>query len=349
MSELLAVLVDCSPPAWAAIEAEPPRAPFPDFCAALLQLLSTFAAMGRRNRLMVLGYNGQEGGYLLLPAPDDATGAVTEHMRPGAFRGALEAALWRLRYGCAPPPQRAGGAGAPAPAPLPPPPPLSPLPPPLSPQLSSLTSCLALALCGLSARAGAPSAPSGTRVLCLHGSADLLGQYIAFNNAARCAHHAGILIDSVVLGATPSVFLQQAAHQTGGMYLQPPLDMHKGLLQYLHHLVLPPGAHRSQVLLPPRTSVNLRAHCLCHRRFCDTALMCTTCLSLWCDQPASGQCPACSASAAKAASSGGSSSGGGSSGGSSSSEVVAASSSSSSSSSSSAASTLAFQHSTAQG
>ena len=285
MSELLAVLVDCGRATWGAIEAEPPRIPFPDFCASLLVFLSSFTGMHRRNRLAVLAYNGEEGGHVLLPAPDDATGAVSEHMRPASYRGAVEAALWRLRYGCEPPARQGGGSsGGSGGGAL----------PPLRPQLSSLTSCLCLALAGLSARMGTPAAPRSTRILCFHGSADALGQYIAFNNAARCAHHKGILIDSVILSATPSVFLQQAAHQTGGMYLHPPLDVHKGLLQYFQHLLLPPAEHRAQVLLPPRTSVNLKAHCLCHRRFCDAAYMCTTCLSLWCEQPADGQCLACS-------------------------------------------------------
>jgi transcription initiation factor TFIIH subunit 3 len=286
MSELLAVLVDCDSASWDAIESQPPRVAFPDFLSSLLAFLSAFTAMHRRNRLMVLGYSSAAGGYLLLPPPvEEDSGAVCDHMRPAAYTRHLEAALWRLRYGCDPPSSSSASSSSSGSA-------ASPLPP-LSPRLSSLTSCLCLALCGLSARMASPASPASTRMLCLHGSADQLGQYIAFNNAARCAHHKGVLIDSLVLSATPSVFLQQAAHQTGGMYLQPAPDMHKGLLQYLHNLLLPPAEHRGLILLPPRTSVNLKAHCLCHRRFCDTAFMCTTCLSLWCQQPPSGNCPAC--------------------------------------------------------
>jgi len=296
MSELLVVLVDCNSATWEGIESEGNLVSFPEFCASLLLFLSAFTSTHRRNRLMVLGYNSVEGGYLLLPTPDvTATLSVSDHMRPASYCPSLEASFWRLRYGSAPreaDPSSGGGGGSgdgsySAPA--------SPALPPLSRSLASLTSCLNLALCSLNARRGAlAGSPASTRLVCFHSSPDPLGQYIAFNNGARSAHHMGVVIDSVVLGAMPSVFLQQAAHQTGGLYLHPATELHKGLLHYFLHLLLPPAELRTEIHLPPRTSVNLKAHCLCHKRFCETAFMCTTCLSLWCQ--ASAVCPACSTS-----------------------------------------------------
>jgi transcription initiation factor TFIIH subunit 3 len=292
MSELLISIIDCTPRSWASLEAEsvapgsPRRATFPEFAAALQVFLAAFCVSSRRNRVAVLGFNGNEGGWLLLPPEGASPGGMVDHMRPVAVQRALERGLWRLRYGV-------GGGGAAmeeegaAPAAgaedAPPPP-----PPPPRRAFSSLAACMALAMC-LAHRRGAGSA----RLLAVQASPDVPSQYIAFNNAVVSAAHRGVAVDALVLGGDSSVFLQQAAHQTHGMYLKPAAELHAGLLQYVLQLLLPEVALRSVLLQPPQASVNLKAHCFCHKRFRSLAMMCTTCLSLWCAEHAGGVCATC--------------------------------------------------------
>jgi transcription initiation factor TFIIH subunit 3 len=291
--ELLLTIVDCSPRSWDFIESDTPspgspkRCTFPELAAALQVFLAAFCCSSRHNRVAVLGFNGSEGGWLLLPPEAASPGGVIDHMRPVAIQRALESGLWRLRYGGGGGGGGAmaeegggerGGCGATAPPP----------PPPLRAAFSSLTSCLSLAMC-LAHRRGA----AGARLLAVQASPDVPSQYIAFNNAVVSAAHRGVVVDALVLSGDSSVFLQQAAHQTHGMYLKPAAELHAGLLQYLLQLLLPEVALRSVLLQPPQASVNLKAHCFCHKRFRSLAWMCTTCLSLWCSEHAQGLCATC--------------------------------------------------------
>ena len=52
--------------------------------------------------------------------------------------------------------------------------------------------------------------------------ADAPAQYNAMMNCIFAAHSRGVLIDGCVLASESSTFLQQAAHHTNGVYLQPP-------------------------------------------------------------------------------------------------------------------------------
>ncbi|OVA02025.1 TFIIH subunit Tfb4/p34 [Macleaya cordata] len=96
---------------------------------------------------------------------------------------------------------------------------------------SLLSGSLSLALCYIQKvfRSG-PLHPH-PRILCLQGSPDGPEQYVAVMNAIFSAQRSMVPIDSCVIGAQHSAFLQQASYITGGVYLKPQqLD---GLFQYL--------------------------------------------------------------------------------------------------------------------
>ena len=81
--ELLITIIDCTPRSWGALESEAPssegdkRCAFPELSAALQVFLSAFCCSSRHNRGAVLGFNGSEGGWLLLP-PEAAAGTTDE-------------------------------------------------------------------------------------------------------------------------------------------------------------------------------------------------------------------------------------------------------------------------------
>jgi transcription initiation factor TFIIH subunit 3 len=156
-----------------------------------------------------------------------------------------------------------------------------PAPPPLSARTASLSACLSLALL-YSARRAAASA----RVVVFQAGADVAAHYIPMNNAVAAAAARRVLIDACVLGAAPSVFLQQAAQGTGARCAHPPARQHAALAPFLSELLLADAAVRARLLAPPAHDVNLRAHCFCHQRAQSLARLCTTCLSVWCESRA---------------------------------------------------------------
>ena len=80
-----------------------------------------------------------------------------------------------------------------------------------------------------------------------------------------------------------SVFLEQAAYLTGGLHVHPKPVQHPALLALMVHMLLPSPSDRSRLLLPPSSSVDLRAHCFCHRAHRTVAWVCTICLSIFCE------------------------------------------------------------------
>ena len=120
--------------------------------------------------------------------------------------------------------------------------------------------------------------------------------YIAAVNCFYSASRLGVPVDSCVLGRAGSVFLQQAAYLTQGLHVAPdaaPAAAHlQNLHQFLVTLLLPSlKARSSELLLPLRRNVNLRAHCFCHRQHRSLAWLCHVCLSVWCRELSS--CPTC--------------------------------------------------------
>ncbi|KAK9916655.1 hypothetical protein WJX75_005410 [Coccomyxa subellipsoidea] len=119
------------------------------------------------------------------------------------------------------------------------------------------------------------------RLLCLKGSPDATEQYISVMNAIFAAQRCEVVIDACMIGASDSVFLQQAAHLTNGIYLRP---KHKGaLLQYLLTLFCGDAFSRSFLQLPRPIGVDFRAACFCHRRAIDLGYVCSVCLSIFCE------------------------------------------------------------------
>ncbi|KAH7863410.1 hypothetical protein Vadar_017158 [Vaccinium darrowii] len=118
------------------------------------------------------------------------------------------------------------------------------------------------------------------QILCLHGSPDGPEQYVAIMNAIFSAQRSMVPIDSCLLGAQHSAFLQQASYITGGVYLKPQqLD---GLFQYLSTVFASDLYSRNFLQLPKPVGVDFRASCFCHKNTIDMGYICSVCLSIFC-------------------------------------------------------------------
>ncbi|XP_076931073.1 general transcription and DNA repair factor IIH subunit TFB4-like [Bidens hawaiensis] len=117
-------------------------------------------------------------------------------------------------------------------------------------------------------------------ILCMHGSQDGPGQYVAIMNSIFSAQRSMVPIDSCVIGSHHSAFLQQASYITGGVYLKPQqLD---GLFQYLTTVFATDLHSRSFLQLPKPVGVDFRASCFCHKNTIDMGYICSVCLSIFC-------------------------------------------------------------------
>lgn len=165
-------------------------------------------------------------------------------------------------------------------------------------------------------------APLRGRVLVVQAGPDAPAQYVPLVNCAFTAQRFGVTVDSLLLtragpppaagtlaaataslptatavagsagaggtsGSTASrgrhsVFLEQAGYLTGGQHVHPTPGQWPALLATMVHLLLPPPGVRGQLLLPPPSSVDLRAHCFCHRAHRTVAWVCTVCLAIYC-------------------------------------------------------------------
>jgi hypothetical protein len=103
-----------------------------------------------------------------------------------------------------------------------------------------------------------------------------------------------VTIDVCKVFGEETVFLQQAAHLTGGSYIY--LQRRDGFLQYLmvcspgsiivptqHSLLqmsfLPPPSLRHIIAVPRQDKVDFRASCFCHKNIVDIGFVCSVCLS----------------------------------------------------------------------
>ncbi|KAL9234674.1 hypothetical protein vseg_009518 [Gypsophila vaccaria] len=125
---------------------------------------------------------------------------------------------------------------------------------------SLLSGSLSMAMCYIQRvfRSG-PLHPQ-PRILCLHGSPDGPEQYVSVMNAIFSAQRSMVPIDSCVVGAQHSAFLQQASYITGGVYLKPQLL--DGLFQYLSAVFATDLHSRNFIQLPKPVGVDFRASCL---------------------------------------------------------------------------------------
>ncbi|XP_019154406.1 PREDICTED: RNA polymerase II transcription factor B subunit 4 [Ipomoea nil] len=154
---------------------------------------------------------------------------------------------------------------------------------------SLLSGSLSMALCYIQRvfRSG-PLHPQ-PRILCLHGSPDGPGQYVAIMNSIFSAQRSMVPIDSCAIGAQHSAFLQQASYITNGVYLKP--QILDGLFQYLSTVFATDLHSRAFLHLPRPVGVDFRASCFCHKNTIDMGYICSVCLSIFCKhQP---QCSTC--------------------------------------------------------
>ncbi len=77
------------------------------------------------------------------------------------------------------------------------------------------------------------------RMLVINASPDVGAQYVATMNCIFSAQKVGVAIDGCAMSSNHSNFLQQAAHVTGGVYLQPTPIQHAALCQCLVTYFLP--------------------------------------------------------------------------------------------------------------
>ncbi|EPS97727.1 hypothetical protein FOMPIDRAFT_147470 [Fomitopsis schrenkii] len=138
-----------------------------------------------------------------------------------------------------------------------------------------------------SAQSAEQTASLDPRILILSVSPDQSSSYIPIMNSIFSAQKLRVTIDVCKVYGSESVFLQQAAHLTGGSYLH--LERADALLQYLTMSFLPPPGIRQLLSVPTQDKVDFRAACFCHKRIVDIGFVCSVCLSIFC-QPV----PVCS-------------------------------------------------------
>ncbi|KAJ3518107.1 hypothetical protein NMY22_g13824 [Coprinellus aureogranulatus] len=118
------------------------------------------------------------------------------------------------------------------------------------------------------------------RILILSVSPDQSNSYIPIMNAIFSAQKLKVTIDACQIYGAETVFLQQAAHLTGGSYLH--LERRDALLQYLLMTFLPPPSLRKVLAVPTQDRIDFRAACFCHKNIVDVGFVCSVCLSIFC-------------------------------------------------------------------
>eukprot|EP00835_Amoeboradix_gromovi_P003610 NODE_246_length_12992_cov_0.264407.p7 type:complete len:217 gc:universal NODE_246_length_12992_cov_0.264407:5014-5664(+) len=110
------------------------------------------------------------------------------------------------------------------------------------------------------------------RIIVISALPDNEKQYISMMNCIFSSQKLHITIDSIVLCS--SIYLQQAAFITNGLYIQ--TTQNKLLQQLLDSIPIEGG----QRLL--MSKVDFRASCFCHRKMIDIGYVCSVCLSIFC-------------------------------------------------------------------
>lgn len=132
-----------------------------------------------------------------------------------------------------------------------------------------------------------------SRILILSVSGDLADQYIPIMNSIFACQRLSIPIDILKLSGD-TVFLQQAADATGGIYMALDDTSRAGFLQYLMFAYLPDQTARDHLVMPGESEgVDFRAACFCHRRVVEIGFVCSICLSIFCEPMKDGLCLTC--------------------------------------------------------
>lgn len=315
-SELLVVIVDANSRSWNQVDRtngfmNSPDAhghkysTFPEFLSCLEAFLSAFVALDKKNSLFVYGYNNLEGGRVYPPNnveyhDEGESSSPMQELSPDGLRSSLvrkfvHSGLMQLRYEKVGVGQMRGSERK--------------LMFSFSNNSSNLASIVSNALLLINKLRSPNKLRSSTsndelsmtrlsstrcRILTFQLSGDNPYLYTPMINCIYTAQRHGVIMDSCLLDLHSSVFLQQAAHITGGQYLHPDAKTHSGFLQFLLMHFLHDRVVRQYFLTPPRHSTNLRAHCFCHKRHVDVGWLCTVCLSIWCEF--SEQCAMCKTS-----------------------------------------------------
>ncbi|PVG01200.1 Tfb4-domain-containing protein [Serendipita vermifera] len=118
------------------------------------------------------------------------------------------------------------------------------------------------------------------RILIISVSPDLSASYIPIMNSIFCAQKLKVVLDVCKIYGPDTVFLQQAAHLTGGSYIN--VQQREALLQYLMTCFLSPPPLRRLMAVPTEDKVDFRAACFCHKTIVDIGFICSVCLSIFC-------------------------------------------------------------------
>ncbi|KAH9858713.1 transcription factor Tfb4 [Lenzites betulinus] len=273
----LSVILDLSPTQWAlcAQSTSPPGVSLQAFLSQLLAFLNAHIACKDENTLAVFGaLPGQS--VLLYSSTGEVAVNDNEPTDPNTYRPfkTLDATVMTS---LAEHLESLGGATEEAPI--------------------GLVGCMTKALCYInritshSAASGSDREGSATsvdpRILVLSVSPDQSSTYIPIMNSIFSAQKLKVTIDICKIFGAENVFLQQAAHLTGGAYVQ--VEKTDALLQYMMMSFLPPPAIRQLIAVPTQDRVDFRAACFCHKRIVEIGFVCSVCLSIFC-QPV----PVCS-------------------------------------------------------
>ncbi|EGX47029.1 RNA polymerase II transcription factor B subunit 4 [Orbilia oligospora] len=128
------------------------------------------------------------------------------------------------------------------------------------------------------------------KILVVSVTPDPANQYIPVMNSIFAAQRLKVPIDVCKLRDS-TVFLQQAADATGGVYMEP--EHPQGLIQYLMMGFLPDHLARQSLILPTKVDVDFRAACFCHKKVLDIGFVCSVCLSIFCEPPQGAVCSTC--------------------------------------------------------
>jgi len=159
---------------------------------------------------------------------------------------------------------------------------------------SLLAGALSQALCFTSAMLKNEKKMSA-RILVVQTSPDTPSQYVSIMNAIFSAEKQAMPVDTCMLCAEDSVYMQQAASRTQGLYVKlpiaPPAQEKSDLFQQLFMVFLPCPKTRALLVLPQQAKVDLRATCFCHHKSVSQASVCPVCLAIYCVPKT--QCESC--------------------------------------------------------
>ncbi|KAF8210537.1 TFIIH subunit Tfb4/p34 [Mycena galopus ATCC 62051] len=271
----LSVVVDLSPLHWELSAREAPENTYPltlaSFLSQLLAFLNSHIACRHENTLAVFGaFPGKSVLLYSSSEPVSPTETINADAYP-PFQAVDSAVVQRIMAELDALELREDEEEAP----------------------SALVGALAKALCYVNRITLPPSANSKAqangfhpgvlpdpRILILSVSPDMATSYIPIMNSIFSAQKLKATIDVCQIYGPNTVFLQQAAHLTGGSYIF--LERRDALLQYLIMSFLPPPSIRRTMSVPTQEQVDFRAACFCHKNIVDIGFVCSVCLSIFC-------------------------------------------------------------------